>query len=360
MKQILVVEDDKPVRSNITELLSGSGYEVIQAENGIEAFELLKDERPDLILSDIMMPLMDGMQLYAAIRKLDFMINTPFIFLTAKADIQTHNSAIKLGVEDYITKPFNSFELLNRIKVRLEKRRKIEEKFDKLKSDISLYVPHELQTPIFPIIGYCELILDDIDSFSRLELLEMVDSIHSSSLRLKERMVKFNKFADLRIQASEKYSKCEYDFHTKTSLNSILLESILLNNNQISKRKKDLKLKLTSCELPIAGNDLTNLISELLENACKFSNKDEKITLTGIESEDKYKLLFQNSGEQFVFDINEGFTQIRRDEKQQVGNGLGIAIVSLISKKYDLKIHSKYDTQNNVFVEFDLLKSTRQ
>ncbi len=354
MDKILVVEDDQSVRNNISELLSNSGYEVLQAGNGIEALNSLRIEKPELILSDIMMPIMDGMELYSAVRELDFMINIPFLFLTAKADLDTQQSAMNLGADDYILKPFNSLDLLNRIKVRLEKKRKIDEKFDKLKSDISLYVPHELQTPIFPIIGYSELMLDDIDSFSRFELLEMVDGIHTSAIRLKERMVKFNKFAELRIQASEKYSTCQDDLKNKTEINSKLLDSLFQSNSQIVKRRNDIEVNIENCQLDISKNDLNNLLTELLENACKFSPKDEKIVFAGIESDNNFKFLFQNSGDKFVLNFDDGFTQVRRNEQQQVGNGIGIAIVSLIAKKYKLKVHSNYDYKNNVFVEFKL------
>jgi len=124
MSRILVVEDNQQVRNNIVELLTNSGYDVTQAGNGIEAINVFKVEHPDLILCDIMMPLMDGIEFYSVIREHDFMVNIPFIFLTAKTDLAIKTKAMNLGVDDYIVKPYDSKDLLNRIKTRLDKKSK--------------------------------------------------------------------------------------------------------------------------------------------------------------------------------------------------------------------------------------------
>jgi len=348
MRQILVVEDNKQVRENIAELLLNSGYDVTQAENGIAAINAFKINKPDLILCDIMMPIMDGIEFYSTIREQEFMINIPFIFLTAKADFEVQNKAMNLGADDYILKPYDSRDLLNRIKTRLDKKAKIEAKFDKLKDDISLYVPHELQTPIFPIIGYSEMILDEINNLTRLELTEMVSSIHTSAIRLKDRMEKFNKFAELRIQETEKYVNNQNDFLERTNIDSELIKNIS------NEKGKEIFLKIEPAQLAIAENDIKMLLFELLENACKFKSDDEKVKIEGNTVKDKYILLIQNKGEIFNIQLNEGFSQHGRNSNQQIGNGLGIAIVSLIAKKYKLKIYSKNDLLNKIYIEFDI------
>jgi len=316
MNQILVVEDNQQVRNNIVELLSNSGYEVTQAGNGIEAINVFKVEKPDLILCDIMMPIMDGIEFYSVIREQEFMVNIPFIFLTAKTDLAIQNKAMNLGVDDYIVKPYDAKDLLNRIKTRLVKKAKIEAKFDKLKNDISMYVPHELQTPIFPIIGYSEMILSEIDSLSRLELTEMVNSIHTSAIRLKERMGKFNNFAELRIQESEKYTHNQKDFLERTNIDSEFISAIL------KQKRKDIFIKIEKGQLAIAKNDAAILLSELIENALKFSPADEEIRVEGKILQNKYVFKVQNSGEIFNINMSEGFSQSDRHYRQQIGNGL--------------------------------------
>ena len=346
MDKILVVEDNTSVRENLIELLSSSGYEVSHAENGIEAIRSFRLNKPDLILCDIMMPIMDGFEFYSLIREEEAMINTPFIFLTAKADLDTHDRAMSLGVEDYILKPYNSLDLLRRIETRLEKRKKLEKKFEELKDDIALYVPHELQTPIFPIIGYSEMILSDFDNLTKLEITEMVKGIHSSAVRLKNRMEKFNKFAELRIQSSEGYVNNKEDLEAKTLIRNELIASLFRTN------RDKLDIDVEEAEVNISELDLNNLLFELVENALKFEPQKEKVRVVGKITGDKYILSVQNKGEKFDINQIEGFTQIERRKKQQIGNGLGVAIVSLIAKKYNLKVYSQNNDLNKVFVEF--------
>ena len=345
MERILVVEDNKDVRENLKELLESSGYQVFAAKNGIEAINEFRKIKPDLILCDIMMPLMDGLEFYSIIRDEELLANTPFIFLTAKTDINTYSKAMNLGAEDYIFKPYNARELLQRVNLRLEKKKRIDEKFRKLQKDISLYVPHELQTPIFPIIGYSEMILNNYDDFSKFEILDMVKRIHNSAIRLKDRMEKFNKYAELEIQASECFKYNKDDLKKTSEISKDFICSITCDEN--------LEIKVQDAKVRISERDLRTLLFELVENAQKFGSGDEKIIVHGSVENNLYKLFIQNKGE--LFDINElhGFEQVDRKRRQQVGNGLGLAIVHLIAKKYGLRLYSLNDEKHNkVFIEF--------
>ncbi|GAB4581490.1 MAG: response regulator [Anaerolineales bacterium] len=118
-KQILLVEDHYFVRDTIARMLEVEHFEVFIAENGYDALEILKSVRPDLILSDINMPAMDGITFYKAVRANSALTGIPFIFLTANdsaADIQLGR---ELGVEDYLTKPVDPKDLLAIINARL-------------------------------------------------------------------------------------------------------------------------------------------------------------------------------------------------------------------------------------------------
>jgi putative two-component system response regulator len=118
-KQILVVDDNPEIRRTLARVLEIAHYLVHQAENGIEALEILEHLTPDLILSDINMPGMDGIEFCKAVRQNPRWVAIPFIFLTAndrREDIQTGR---KLGVEDYLTKPIDSDDLLAIIHARL-------------------------------------------------------------------------------------------------------------------------------------------------------------------------------------------------------------------------------------------------
>ena len=117
---VLVVDDDSTVRELLKYRL-GKQHKVRAAENGKEALALVQEEHPDLILSDIMMPSMDGITLK---RELDSNIETrviPFIFLTARADEEAHKKGVHLGADDYITKPFDMDRVLIRVSRLLER-----------------------------------------------------------------------------------------------------------------------------------------------------------------------------------------------------------------------------------------------
>ena len=118
-KKILVVDDEKNIVSIIAFNLKKEGYDVITAENGKEALEKVAVEAPDLILLDVMMPIMDG---YETCKKVREKWNTPIIMLTARAEEVDKVLGLELGADDYVTKPFGTRELMARVKANLRKR----------------------------------------------------------------------------------------------------------------------------------------------------------------------------------------------------------------------------------------------
>jgi CRP/FNR family transcriptional regulator, cyclic AMP receptor protein len=130
MKKILLIEDNEDIRNNTTEILGLSNYKVITAENGKTGVELAIKYVPDLIICDIMMPVLDGYGVLHAVHKNEAIKNTPFIFLTAKTDRTDIRKGMELGADDYITKPFTGTELLNAVDSRIKR-------LDLLKADIS-------------------------------------------------------------------------------------------------------------------------------------------------------------------------------------------------------------------------------
>ena len=121
MKTILLIEDNTEVRENTAEILELSGYKVLQAENGKIGSEIAIKQKPDLIICDIMMPVLDG---YGVIHILSNNVDTasiPFIFLTAKGERSDFRKGMELGADDYITKPFDDVELLKAVESRFKK-----------------------------------------------------------------------------------------------------------------------------------------------------------------------------------------------------------------------------------------------
>jgi DNA-binding response OmpR family regulator len=129
MKKILLIEDSEDIRENMAEILELAGYEVHTAANGKEGVALAHQELPDLILCDIMMPVLDGYGVLHMVQSNDKLQHIPFIFLTAKSERVEIRKGMEMGADDYITKPFDGTELLNAIAIRLRKADKIKQDF---------------------------------------------------------------------------------------------------------------------------------------------------------------------------------------------------------------------------------------
>jgi len=121
MKTILLIEDNEEIRENMGEILELSNYKVLTAADGKEGVALAIQNKPDLIVCDIMMPVLDGYGVIHMLQKNNDTQNIPFIFLTAKAERAEIRKGMELGADDYITKPFNGTELLNAVESRLRK-----------------------------------------------------------------------------------------------------------------------------------------------------------------------------------------------------------------------------------------------
>lgn len=118
---ILVVDDNVDLIDGVKTTLEMEGFQVLTAENGAEALTVLERITPDLILADIMMPQMDGYQLYDKVHSDDRWVHVPFIFLTAKSDKYDVRRGKEMGVDDYVTKPFESGDILAAIRGRLKR-----------------------------------------------------------------------------------------------------------------------------------------------------------------------------------------------------------------------------------------------
>jgi len=131
MKTILLIEDNLEMRENTSEILELNGYKVIPAKNGKEGVELAQKNKADLIICDIMMPVLDGYGVLHLLAKNQETASIPFIFLTAKAERTDFRKGMEMGADDYLTKPFNDIELINAIETRFKKNDVLRKEFSK-------------------------------------------------------------------------------------------------------------------------------------------------------------------------------------------------------------------------------------
>lgn len=140
MKNILIIEDNLEVRENTAEILELAGYKVFTAENGKIGVEVALDEKPDLIVCDIMMPVLDGYGVLHLLNKNPETAVIPFIFLTAKAEKSDYQKGMEMGADGYIAKPFDDTELLNAIETRLKKAEILKQTFSQDQSGLNEFI----------------------------------------------------------------------------------------------------------------------------------------------------------------------------------------------------------------------------
>ena len=129
MKRIVLIEDSPDLRETTQEILELADYKVFTAENGKAGIELVKSEKPDLVICDIMMPELDGYGVLKILGKNPETAGIPFIFLSAKTEKSEVRKGMNLGADDYITKPFDDTELLDAIDTRLHRSERLKKEF---------------------------------------------------------------------------------------------------------------------------------------------------------------------------------------------------------------------------------------
>ncbi|WP_069132072.1 response regulator transcription factor [Rhodohalobacter halophilus] len=135
---ILVVDDEQDLLDLIEYNLKKEGYNVLKAENGVQGLEMANEHKPSLVLLDIMMPKMDGIQVCEKMRSSPDLKGIPVIFLTARSDEKTEVEGLDTGADDYVTKPISTTKLLSRIKAVLRR-------YDETEEEVNKLVVHDLE-----------------------------------------------------------------------------------------------------------------------------------------------------------------------------------------------------------------------
>jgi signal transduction histidine kinase len=343
MKTILVIEDEKAVRTNIIKILEVSGYKVLSAENGRLGVDIARQSIPDLIISDIMMPELDGYGVLSELSTNTHTADIPFLFLSAKADRNDIREAMNLGADDYLTKPFRIKELLDAIDIRLkkhaEKKKSVENTLSLLRANLSMSLPHEFLTPMTGIIGFSDILLKEAGNLSAEDQAEMFREINISAKRLLHLIQNFLLFARLEKTLSSPEQMQSMRQEICHSIMDIA-ESAAMHVLGASGRMASVQWNIqhdASCH--ISTTDLTKVVEELLSNAAKFSDINSTIEINGLlDSQNKlYSLSIADHGcGMSIEEITKigAYMQFNRDKQEQQGSGLGLAIVQRIMQIY--------------------------
>ena len=359
MTKILVVEDSKEVRNNISQLLSIKGYDVEIAENGRIGLEKATESLPDLIISDIMMPQMDGHEFFNELKKCPRTSLIPFIFLTAKASPEAIRQGMKQGADDYLVKPFRANDLFDAVEARLDKKRTWQSKITGITSHLSDYIPHELRTPLVGIIGFTEIMLDDFDSINNEEKIEMLTMIKHSSKRLYKTIEKFILYSEVVLELNGDDKMVQNNGSDKFNSRERISEIVNSMHHQLEDRLGDLKLNLIDAEIRMDREYFSFIIEELIDNAIKFSSKGKPIEIFNEINSDKLIISITDYGRGMTAEeINsiEPFVQHKRKLFEQPGIGLGLAVVYKLVSLYggEMNIESIRKDHTTVTLKFNL------
>ena len=341
MTLILVVEDEKAIRENLADLLEVEGYEVLTAANGRLGLELALEHRPDLILSDILMPEMNGYEMLTELRQHAGMAHIPFVFLTAKADRENMRAGMTLGADDYLTKPFTREEVLQAVIARLSKRQALEAehaaKLDAMRRRMAVMLPHELRTPLTGIIGYAAFLSDNHEFLTPEQIREVADNILVYTRRLERLVQRFLLYAELElcIRNSERAEtwRAERLENAADHITHIARDVAMQAN-----RAADLRLDLEDASLRIAEPHFTVLVQEIVENAFKFSQPGRPVDVRSqVGADGMFHIVVTDRGRGMTrAQITEigAYRQFERERYEQQGQGLGLAIAKRIAEIY--------------------------
>lgn len=362
---ILVVEDDLALLEGIRELLELTEYKVLTAMNGREGLEVLEKQRPDLIVSDIMMPEMDGYQFHEKVNERPELSTIPFIFLTARGEKSDIRRGKELGADDYITKPFDDEDLLVTVRAKLNRwenlRQQRDEEVADLKNKILLTLSHEFRTPLTYIINYSDLLELDGQAIATEDFSDFMQGIRRGALRLNNLVDDFLILVEIETGEAEE----AYRYRRTRIVETSLWLRVITKPFQPKAEERGLALVMDIPDdlPPLVADEayLSDAIGRLIDNAIRFSKEEsEWVRVSARAEEERLIISVHDQGEGIeekdlggLFDV---FYQIDRAKREQQGSGSGLAICKGIVSVHggDVGVESEYGKGSTFWISLPL------
>lgn len=367
---ILLVEDDASILNGMADLLQifdiGYDVKVITASDGMEGLERMHELVPDLIISDIMMPRLNGFEFLTRVRENPAWVHIPFIFLTAKGKKQDIMEGRRSGAELYITKPFVSSELLELVKSQLDRtfqlQRARQQQLSVLKRNLLQLLNHEFRTPLTYVTAYYDMLADSIvhveDPSSLQDYLRGIQVGCMRLTNLVEDLIKImeirtgNAASHYREQArpiahiGELFRQCGERIEEKATLAGV-----------------DISYDIEPDLPPVFGEPglLTDAIDRLLDNAIKFTQAKQaasrKVRLQADLYNESVRLSVEDNGIGLPASIREQlfdlFFQYNRELLEQQGSGSGLTIAKGYVELHQGRI--QVESEEDVGSKFSIL-----
>ncbi|HEX2861719.1 MAG TPA: response regulator [Lacunisphaera sp.] len=332
--QVLLIEDDARWRAWVEAHMESTGYQVASAADGRAGLELAAKIKPEIILCDIEMPVLNGYGVLEALRRQPETSDIPFIFLTSRNARADQRKGMVLGADDYLTKPFSREELLAAIGGVLRKREALTQRLrhytEEYRRELAAPWAHELLTPLNGILGIASMLEAEPGAVSPAELRELARSIHESARRqqaLARKLVQYFQLEQLR----------EYNWTDAAAVveAAASIEDEAIGVAERAGRNADLKVECARAAVKISPQWLRAIAAELTENACRFSAKGTPLKVTGRIVDGLYRIEVIDQGGGMTAaerSAAAAFRQFERGPREQQGLGLGLAIVRNVTR----------------------------
>ena len=336
-EQILIVEDDTAMSGGIRDILEMNGYRVELAENGLEGLRVLQDFLPDLIISDIMMPEMDGFEFLEKVRQNPHWGAIPFVFLTAKGQRPDIRAGKQLGADDYLVKSVDMDDLLVVVRAKLDRALTIKQQsrreMDDLKRTLLNMLSHEFRTPLTYITGYVDLIQEG--EWSPEDLEKFLSRIKSGSSRLNRLVEDF--LLLVRFETDDARQAYLMDHGAYRGWASMLTRVFERLADTAAHKQVTLHSEIQP-DVPAVDaheNYLENALSRLVDNAIKFSKPSGgEVWVKVYAADGQVYCMVKDQGigipRAEVERVFDRFHQINRQRIEQQGAGVGLALVKSI------------------------------
>lgn len=338
MAKLLIVDDDPFVTESLKVGLSDRGYQVFAGHNGQEGVELVGELTPDLVIIDMTMPIMDGLEATEQIRQRS---DVPIIMLTAETDEEDVVNALAIGVDEYLSKPFRLNELAARIQALIRRRdwakSKSESEVMQLKQNLMAMMTHELRTPIAAILNTLEIVFasaEEANFHSQIRFLERVQNNTHTLNRLVEDLL-------ILAQIDEGLEILRRPFPLRIEIERIIAKK----QCEITERgmivQNDIK---QTCEVNGDTHKLRHLFYHLLDNALKFSGPNQTVRIWTQKSDNgDLQLTVADQGigihPHKHAEIFNRFIQLEQGDTRSYGGlGIGLTIAKALAEAHNGRI----------------------
>ncbi len=350
MDKILIVDDENDIVENLVDYLQAKGFATVTARNGEEALRLTKQEFPDLILMDITMPIMDGIETTRLIRSCPESAEVPILLLTALNGSEKKVNALAVGANDYITKPFHEPELLARVQAFLRTKtlhdklkasyKKLEE-MEKIKDFLIQSIIHDLRNPLTTFHGSVQLLIENLNDpshpYSQDEVRRLLSKAAVSAqeeMRLIQNILDVHKLEDNRLELNR--SKVDFNALIESCASAFETQS---QAKRVSLRKE---LNPNLPDLALDEELMQRVIKNLIGNALKFTPEGGSMTVRSNIFDQELSCEVADSGagipEKDLDKIFEKFFQSGDQTSKRRGYGLGLTFCQLAVQAHGGKI----------------------